>query len=56
MLSSDVLLEIVNEAINSTPELISAEAKKRFEKRQYMINDTTNPGKDNATMLLYKKY
>ena len=55
-LPSDVLLEIVNEAINSTPELISDEAKKRFEKRQYMINDTTNPGKDNATMLLYKKY
>ena len=51
-----VLLKIIDEAINSEPELISEDAKKRFKTRSYMITGQTNPGKDNATMLLYKKH
>ncbi len=51
-----VLLKIIDEAVNSEPELISEEAKQRFINRTYMINPQTKPGKDNATMLLYKKH
>lgn len=51
-----VLLKIIDEAVNSEPELISKEAEERFKDRYYMINKHTKPGKDNATMLLYKKH
>lgn len=55
-ISPVALMKIIDEAINSEPELISKEAKERFKNRDYMINSHTKPGKDNATMLLYKKY
>ena len=55
-ISPVALLKIIDEAINSEPELISKDAKERFKNRDYMINSHTKPGKDNATMLLYKKY
>ena len=54
-LPKDVLIKIINEAVNAMPELISPVARQRFKDRSYMINDYTDPGKDNATMLLYKK-
>lgn len=49
------LLEIIEEAVNSAPETISQDAKERFKDREFMIYEQTKPGKDNATMLLYKK-
>lgn len=52
---SSMLLTIIDEAINSNPEIISKEAEDRFKERRHMINNTTNPGKDNATMLMYQK-
>lgn len=52
---AEALLKIINEAVNSGPEYISEEARKRFANRMHQINDFTVPGKDNATMLLFKK-
>ena len=54
-LPDEVLLKIIHEAVDSNPEAISKEALTRFEGRMHMINNFTTPGKDNATMLLFKK-
>ena len=55
-LPQNILLEIIEEAINSAPETISEIVKKRFKEQEFMINERIKPGKDNATILLYKKH